>query len=221
MKRFLFLLLICNFSFAQLTIKGEVVDEYGLLKDANIIVKGTTKGSITDKKGAFEIKAKLKDTLVVSYIGYKTKELVISDKNPLKIELESNIVLDEVLVVAYGCTTECRRISCGGNYCKTIACGVEATGVKIETIESQKKANNTYLFPNPSVNGIFKLNFEEDYKNIDITVSNISGQTILSRSFQNINKQIEVNLSEFPTGIYIINTMADGKMLDTKKAIRG
>jgi len=41
------------------------------------------------------------------------------------------------------------------------------------------------------------------------------------RDYQNVNKEVGIGLSQYPTGIYIINIIVDGKRLSPKKAIRG
>ena len=63
--------------FAQgLTVKGVVKDNTGMgVIGANILVKGTTNGTITDFDGNFTLEAKKGDVIVISFIGYKTQEL--------------------------------------------------------------------------------------------------------------------------------------------------
>ena len=87
-------------------VKGIVLDSNGEpIIGANVAEKGTTNGLITNLEGAFEIDVKSGSTLVISYIGYVTKEIQIIDKlnTPLKIQLmEDTKTLDEVVVVGYG-----------------------------------------------------------------------------------------------------------------------
>lgn len=86
------------------TVTGVVVDE----KDepiigANVTVKGTSKGTITDLDGKFVISLprNIKE-LEISFIGFNTKIIPITDK-PLHIILEeSSILLDEVVSIGYG-----------------------------------------------------------------------------------------------------------------------
>lgn len=88
------------------TVKGVVTsEEDGLpIVGASVLVKGTTQGTITDVDGNFMIsgvKADIK-TLIVSFVGMKSKEVAIK-KGELKIVMKSDAeVLDEVMVVAYG-----------------------------------------------------------------------------------------------------------------------
>jgi len=89
----------------QQIINGIVTDEAGIpLSGANIVEKGTTNGVTADFDGNFSID--LSDgnaTLVVSYIGYTTKEVAVSGQTTVNIALEeSSTGLDEVVVVGYG-----------------------------------------------------------------------------------------------------------------------
>ncbi|MCD8080824.1 MAG: TonB-dependent receptor [Bacteroides sp.] len=87
------------------TVTGQVVDESGEpLIGVSIHIKGTTQGTITDINGNFSVDASSGDEVfIVSYIGYKTQELRVGDRQQLHIVLESdNEILDEVVVVGYG-----------------------------------------------------------------------------------------------------------------------
>lgn len=88
------------------TVKGVVTsEEDGLpIVGASVLVKGTTQGTITDVDGNFMISGVKADskTLIVSFVGMKTREVAIK-KGELKIVMKSDAeVLDEVMVVAYG-----------------------------------------------------------------------------------------------------------------------
>ena len=85
-------------------IKGNVVDKNGEpIIGANIRVKGTTVGTITDVDGNFILKLEDNaDFIEVSYIGYKTQNVSLKDKKELTITLkEDTETLDEVVVVGY------------------------------------------------------------------------------------------------------------------------
>ncbi|MEY8687042.1 SusC/RagA family TonB-linked outer membrane protein [Bacteroides sp. AN502(2024)] len=89
----------------QFPVKGAVKDVAGdPIIGANIVVKGGTVGVITDLDGNFSLSAGGNDVLVVSYIGYKTKEVGVSSK-ALVITLEDDSKqIDEVVVIGYGST---------------------------------------------------------------------------------------------------------------------
>ena len=85
-------------------VTGTVVDDSGMpLPGANVIIKGTTTGTLTDFDGKFAIMASPEDILVFSYVGYETIETLVGDKQDLVITLApSAAALDEVVVVGYG-----------------------------------------------------------------------------------------------------------------------
>ena len=86
------------------TIQGKVIDQNGEpVIGANVLVKGTTNGSITDLDGNFSLNVDKGATLVISYIGYKDTTIKITSPKPLSITLqEDSEALEEVVVVGYG-----------------------------------------------------------------------------------------------------------------------
>ena len=85
-------------------ISGTVVDAMGPVIGASVLVKGTSNGVATDFDGNFTVTANPGQTLVISYIGYITKEVKITagqDRYNVTLE-EDRKVLDEVVVVGYG-----------------------------------------------------------------------------------------------------------------------
>lgn len=92
-------------AFSQNAIKGVVYDNTDVpIIGANVKVKGTSNGTITNLNGEFNLSGVSEnDVLIVSFIGYKTKEIVVGNKTMLNIVLfDDTEVLDEVVVVGYG-----------------------------------------------------------------------------------------------------------------------
>lgn len=87
----------------QITTTGTVKDSTGEpIIGANVLVKGSTLGSITDIDGKFTIKVSNGDVLQFSFMGYKTIEMKAENK-PMNIVLQEDTeVLDEVVVIGYG-----------------------------------------------------------------------------------------------------------------------
>lgn len=89
-----------------ITIKGRIMDE--ILKEpipgANVKVKGTTLGTITDFNGNFSLVVPNKSSvLVVSFIGYVPQEIVVGNQKTINVNLKEDAQsLDEVVVIAYG-----------------------------------------------------------------------------------------------------------------------
>lgn len=86
------------------SLKGSVVDETGQpIIGANIVVEGTTNGTITDVEGTFSLQAPEKAELHISYIGYLDQRIKADNQAMLRIILkEDTHTLDEVVVVGYG-----------------------------------------------------------------------------------------------------------------------
>lgn len=99
------MLLMSVVAFAQNQIKGHVADAAGEpIIGANVTVKGTTTGTITDIDGNFVLEVGSTDgTLVVSFIGYKSVEAKMNGTSPINVILQEDTeTLDEVVVVGYG-----------------------------------------------------------------------------------------------------------------------
>jgi TonB-linked SusC/RagA family outer membrane protein len=92
-------------SIYQKTITGNVKDEVGMpLMGANVMVKGTQQGVVTDFDGNFSLEVQEGDVVEVSYLGMKTQTFVVeTNQNYYSIQLDSdNQQLDEVVLVGYG-----------------------------------------------------------------------------------------------------------------------
>lgn len=108
-KRFitalLALLLVGVQVFAQSAVSGKVTDETGEpCVGANVLIKGTTSGTMTDFDGNYSLPhVKQGAILVISSIGYTTQEVKVGSSAVINVVLQSdNRYLDEVVVVAYG-----------------------------------------------------------------------------------------------------------------------
>ncbi len=96
-------LLIGIQAWAQTAITGKVTDPQDEpLIGATVIVKGTQTGVSTDFDGNYSIKAAQGQTLVVSYVGYKTKEVPVKGSTVNVVLNDDQTILDEVVVVGYG-----------------------------------------------------------------------------------------------------------------------
>ena len=107
MKRFLLALLwaLPVLASAQENMTGAVIDSVSreALPYATVYVNGTTKGTITDTSGLFELKnVNYPVDLVVSFVGYRTQVFHLTD-NPgyLLVELKTNDKLPEVVITDY------------------------------------------------------------------------------------------------------------------------
>ncbi len=78
------------------------------LPGVNVVVQGTTKGSTTDVNGAYSIQlAPGENTLVFTFVGYKTVTIDVTTRTTADVALESDVTsLEEVVVVGYGVQRE-------------------------------------------------------------------------------------------------------------------
>ncbi|MGO4818430.1 carboxypeptidase-like regulatory domain-containing protein, partial [Flavobacterium sp. W22_SRS_FP1] len=98
---------------AQVSVKGTVNDiGEQPLPGASIIIKGTNKNTQTDFDGNFSIEATNGDILIISYLGFISKEVTLTEETSIIIILkESTNTLDEVVVVGYGSKSKTKLIS--------------------------------------------------------------------------------------------------------------
>ena len=85
-------------------ISGKITNESNEpLAGVSIIVKGQSKGTVSDSSGAFTVSVPDKGVLVISYIGYITQEVNIQNQTELNIHMvQSSSTMDQVVVVGYG-----------------------------------------------------------------------------------------------------------------------
>jgi TonB-linked SusC/RagA family outer membrane protein len=86
------------------SVHGTVTDDAGKpLQAASVLLKNTSQGTTTDKSGMFTISASPGEVLVISSLGYTTKEITLNDEKNVTITLEpGNAELSTVVVVGYG-----------------------------------------------------------------------------------------------------------------------
>lgn len=114
--RFLLLILavlpVWNTAFAQSPLSGAVTDAANQpIIGASVAVKGSNKGTTTNTQGHFTINAGSNATLVVSFIGFSTKEVTVSNQANITIVLEKKDEgLNEVVVTALGIKKEKKAV---------------------------------------------------------------------------------------------------------------
>jgi len=99
------LLFFALWSFGQTNpIQGTVKDESGApMVGVNVVVKGTTNGTVTDANGKYQIDAKSGTVLSYSFIGYESQEVSVGNQREINIQLAlSDLVVEDVVVVGYG-----------------------------------------------------------------------------------------------------------------------
>lgn len=102
---FAFMLMCISAVSAQnVRITGEVKDQAGdPLIGVSVVIKGTSRGVVTDIDGKYAIDAPQQSTLVFSFIGFNPKEIKVGSKTIINVVLEESVaLLDECVVVGYG-----------------------------------------------------------------------------------------------------------------------
>ncbi|MAB47116.1 MAG: hypothetical protein CMC05_00615 [Flavobacteriaceae bacterium] len=100
----LFTLLFCVASFAQTTVKGKIIDDTGLpLPGANIVVVGTSSGTVSDFDGNYTLSVDQNPpfSIRISYAGFEAQTIEItSDGQTVDVTLKEGNSLDEVVISA-------------------------------------------------------------------------------------------------------------------------
>ncbi|MFM8850167.1 MAG: carboxypeptidase-like regulatory domain-containing protein, partial [Cytophagales bacterium] len=124
-KVFALLFVCCSTAFAQeRTISGRVTsaEDGSSLPGVNVVVKGTTNGTVTDAEGNYSLSVPSSNaSLVFSFIGLKTSEVLIGERSVVDVQLGLDVTqLSEIVVTGTGVATEKRKL----------AIAVESVGAK-------------------------------------------------------------------------------------------
>ena len=107
----LFILLLCSTAWAQdRTVRGTVTtsEDDSALPGVNVLVKGTTQGTVTDVDGNYSLSVPGEDAvLVFSSVGFEAQEVTVGARSRIDISLDPDLQsLEEVVVVGYGSMTK-------------------------------------------------------------------------------------------------------------------
>ena len=91
-----------NNTYAQKQLSGSISSEDGPLPGATIIIKGTNNGTTSDFDGNFLINANEGDILEISFVGFESQEVLVTNQNSYNISMISDNELDEVVLTGYG-----------------------------------------------------------------------------------------------------------------------
>jgi len=127
---FLFSSLLFSVATSSQTVSGTVSDGNKPISSVTVQVKGTSRATSTDEAGRFSIGASAKDVLILSSVGFVTREIPINGKQSLDIVLTGDSSsLSEVVVTALGITKKSRGL------------GYSATNVKAEELTVNRTPN--------------------------------------------------------------------------------
>ena len=214
----LVLVLIVQLSFAQeKTISGMVTDDSGLpLPGVNIIIKGTSTGTQSDFDGNYTIEAATGQTLVYSYVGFETQEVVVGASNSINVTMQAGSTLDEVVVTALGVSREKQSLGYstqqvegedistvkGNNF--TNALSGKVSGLQIKRNNNFGGSTNVVIRGNTSLTGDNQALFVVDGVPISNRNTNSAGQTQASGGYYDYgNAAADIN----PDDIESINVL--------------
>lgn len=88
----------------DVAVSGKVVDQSGIgLPGVNVVIKGTTNGTISNIEGNYSIMVQTGNVLIFSFIGFDNQEITYSNQSKIDVILENRAIgVDEVVVVGYG-----------------------------------------------------------------------------------------------------------------------
>ena len=103
-KLLMMTLMLSSFAvFSQKTISGSVTDDSGVpLPGATVVVDGTDNGTTSDFDGNYSIEAENGQTITLSYVGYESISISVSDDANFNVSLSPVGALDEVVITALG-----------------------------------------------------------------------------------------------------------------------
>ena len=128
----IFMTLAFSFLSNAQQVTGSVSDDNGIpLPGASIVIQGSSSGTTTDFDGNFSIETSQGSTLVISYVGYESQQVVVGS-SPINVQLTSDNALDEVVVTALGLTREKKSLG----YSVTEVDGDEINSIKDNNIAS-------------------------------------------------------------------------------------
>ncbi len=179
------------------------------LPGVNIVVKGTTNGTVTNIDGAFKLSAPQNSVLAISYIGYKEVEVTAKNTNPLRIVLQDDSeALEEVVVIGYGTqkksvvTAAIARVTSEDlenvapvridNALKGLAAGVtvtsssgqpgEAARVRVRGVGTINNSNPLYIVDGMPIDGGIDYLNPNDIKSIEVLKDAASGAVYGARA---------------------------------------
>ena len=204
------LFIVAGSLMAQRTVVGKVTDASGdALPGATVIVKGTNNGAVVDANGNFKVDVPSNGTtLVISYTGFDSQEIVLGASNVVNITLQEGISLSETVVTAFGITKQKNALpysaqkvegdevsrSRDGNVVNALAGKV--AGLNIKRNNSLGGSTNIVLRGNKSLTGNNQALFVVDGVPVDNTNNNTDNQTTGRLGYDYGNAAADINADD-------------------------
>ncbi len=204
------LFIIAGSLMAQRTVVGKVTDASGdALPGATVLVKGTNDGTTTDDNGNYKVNVPANaNTLVVSYTGFNTQEVVLGASNVVNVSMQEGISLSETVVTALGITKQKNQLSYSaqkvegeevsrtrdGNVVNSLAGKV--AGLNIKRNNSLGGSTNIVLRGNKSLTGDNQALFVVDGVPVDNTTNNTVNQRAGRAGYDYGNAAADINADD-------------------------
>jgi len=167
-------------------------------------------GTISDVEGIISIPDLEDQELVISYLGYKTKQVLIKEFNEETITLKKvSFQMEEIVISGFS------RIRCCSTGCGRLVCTTRGI-----TIDSTRQGNNDIInnwkyYPNPTIDQVI---IESNNPSGEVILYAIDGKEIFRKGMTNTAETIQ--LSNYPTGTYILSHQNAGKTEIIGKVIK-
>lgn len=187
-------------------ITGTVKDDQGPLPDVSIAIEGSATGTRTAKDGSFRIAASPNSTLALSFVGYLTKKVTVTEKSEYSIVMtHDDKKLQDVIVTALGISREKKSLgyaaqTISGDDISTVKTGNivnalsgKAAGVQIKRNTNMGGSTNIVIRGNKSLTGDNQALFVVDGVPVNNSNFNTSGQQSNSGGFDYGNMASDIN----------------------------
>jgi TonB-linked SusC/RagA family outer membrane protein len=221
MKKILLLCLTAVFAFASnaiqaqdLTVSGKITsaEDGSPLPGVNVVVKGTTTGSVSDASGSYTITAPGTGTLVFTFIGLTTQEVPINNRTSVDVVMAQDVQqLSEVVVTALGINREKASLGYATQQVNTDAVtkakdqnflnslSGKISGVQIRRTNNFAGSTNVVIRGNKSVTGNNQPLFVVDGVPIDNSTGNTANQRAGRYGFDYGNAASDINPEDIET----------------------
>ena len=186
-------------------IRGQVVDVEGQpLIGAAVLIKGTTKGTITDYEGKFALENVTDATVLeVSSIGYQTQDITVGSQTVFKITLvEDSELIDEVVVVGYGTmrrslvTSAISKVGVNEENMRTVASPTELLNGRIAGVTTLTGSGNLGSGERMQIRGASSLNAGNEPLYVIDGVPITNGNANLTNFGEDMSTLSMLNLSD-------------------------
>ncbi|MEZ4786727.1 MAG: von Willebrand factor type A domain-containing protein [Flavobacterium haoranii] len=148
------------------TITGIVSDDLGPIAGANVIVKGTNRGTTTDFDGKFTLQAKEGEILLFTYVGYSNTFLTVGKSNVYNATLKANQLEEVVVVTAHGTKKSEKKVTYAAQNIKGNISGVQINNGSVGA------SNKILIRGNSSINSDISEVNHQKYDDKNATSSN-------------------------------------------------